>query len=74
MKFQYFNFTKFVLKCLWIIWTVIPIINGLKVDSDGKEHDVDLIMPGKYFFFCHPPVEPAIRKKIYKLFEKLKHF
>ena len=50
MKFQYFNFTKFVLKCLWIIWTVIPIINGLKVDSDGKEHNVDLIMPGKYFF------------------------
>ena len=35
-----------MLKCLWIIWTVIPIINALKVDSDGKEHNVDLILPG----------------------------
>ena len=47
MKFQYLK-TKLVLKCLWI-WTFIPFINGLTIDSDGKEHDVDLVMPGKFF-------------------------
>ena len=69
MKFQYFNFTKFVLKCLWIIWTVIPIINGLKVDSDGKEHNVDLIMPGKYFFSAIHLLNLQFVKKFINIFE-----